>query len=32
MAKKNKKQKETPTTDPRVTALQSVYDNGIFLK
>ena len=30
MAKKNKQHKETPTTDPRVTALQSVYDNGNF--
>ena len=30
MAKKNKKQKETPQTDSRVTQLQAMYDNGNF--
>ncbi len=30
MAKKNKKQKETPQADARVTQLQDLYDNGNF--
>ena len=30
MAKKNKKQKETPQADTRVTQLQNLYDNGNF--